>query len=213
MLIIILLDKMSETQPLLNDIKRGEIQINENPNDNQVIINIPRIHETSENSGSSENSESSESSESSGFVSTQSSEYSCWICKESMTLEEKQKFCNCVDYEMGFVHYDCLNNWVNTSHKTHCDFCQQEYRYEYQVSWKIFFLKIFGINHFTKTIVMIFVIGSFIYTLIPNEYMYAENDYQILAVLLGIAILLEYNYKYLSKIYQISKVLTLMTLD
>lgn len=198
---------MSETQPLLNDIKRGDIQINENLNDNQVIINIPR------RGANNESSESSENSENSGFVSTQSSEYSCWICKEYMTLEEKQRFCNCVDFEMGFVHYNCLNNWLNTSHKTQCDFCQQEYRYEYQFSWKVFLLKIFGLNHLTKTMMMIFVFGSCVYALIPNQYMYAENGYQILAVLLGIVILLEYNYIYLSRIYQISRVLTLMTLD
>ena len=202
---------MSETQPLLNNIKRGDIQINENLceniNDNQVIINIPRRR------ANSESSESSEYSESSGFVSTQSSEYSCWICSESMTLEEKQRFCNCAEFEMGFVHYKCLNNWINISHKTHCDFCQQEYRYEYQFSWKVFLLNIFGLNHLTKTLMMIFAFGSLIYALIPNQYMYAENGYQILAVLLGIIVLLEYNYKYLSKIYQISRVLTLMTLD
>ena len=195
---------MSETQPLLTDIKRGEIHINENTNDNQVIINIP---------SGNDNSENSENSDSSGFISTQSSEYSCWICRESMTLEEKQRFCNCAEFEMGFVHYKCLNNWLNISHKTQCNFCQQEYKYEFQISWKVFFLKIFGLNHITKTLIMIFVFGSCVYPLIPNQYMYAENGYQILAVLLGIVILLEYNYKYLLKIYQISKVLTLMTLD
>ncbi len=160
---------MSETQPLLNDIKRGDIQINENLNDNQVIINIPR------RGANNESSESSENSENSGFVSTQSSEYSCWICKEYMTLEEKQRFCNCVDFEMGFVHYNCLNNWLNTSHKTQCDFCQQEYRYEYQFSWKVFLLKIFCLNNITKKLMMIFVFGSCVYSLIPKQYIYVEN--------------------------------------
>ena len=196
---------MSETQPLLTDIERRDIQINENTNDNQVIINIPSGNDNSEGSESYDRDVS--------MLSNQSSEYSCWICRESMTLEEKQRFCNCADYEMGFVHYKCLNNWLNTSHKTQCNFCQQEYRYEFQISWKVFFLKIFGLKHLTKTLMMIFVFGSCVYALIPNQYIYVENGYQILAVLLGIVILLEYNYKYLSKIYQISRLLTLMTLD
>ena len=205
---------MSETQPLLTDIERIDIQINENTNDNQVIINIPSGNDNGDNNDSNESSESSENYDSDvSMLSNQSSEYSCWICRESMTLEEKQRFCNCAEFEMGFVHYKCLNNWLNISHKTQCNFCQQEYRYEFQFSWKVFFQKIFGLNHLTKTLMMIFVFGSLIYALIPNQYMYAKNGYQILAVLLGIIVLLEYNYKYLSKIYQVSKVLTLMTLD
>ena len=49
-----------------------------------------------------------------------------------MTFEEMQTYCSCEGY-ISYVHYNCLNTWLNTSHRTNCEFCGDEYIYEYKI--------------------------------------------------------------------------------
>ena len=129
----------------------------------------------------------------------------CRICKEPMTDEEYRRYCGCNGY-ISYIHYDCLNTWIRTSHRTQCEFCEEEYSYESKISCKIFWHRIYT----SGILFMSIPLYLLIYILFPNKLMYAKDFIDKLTVLLIISYVLCKLYINLKWMYNRSKLLILV---
>ena len=118
----------------------------------------------------------------------------CWICKEDINLYVR--FCECGG-NISYVHRKCLNTWINTSHKTKCDFCRTEYKYDHELNMK---------KYVTKLLFPLFVLGviitACILTFIKNSLLYSDS--LLVWGIAGIIILYGINYFIIlkDKLYQ-----------
>ena len=145
--------------------------------------------------------------ENNSINSNDSGENLCWICKEIMTFEEMKTYCSCEGY-ISYVHYNCLNTWLNTSHRTNCEFCGDEYTYRYKINWKLF------LNN-SITSKMLFIICSLFllsYAFVKNNYIYVQYFYQKIINIIIILTILNYTIEYISSIYHLSKMIVLVSI-
>ena len=91
----------------------------------------------------------------------------CWICKENMY--SYVRFCEC-EGNISYVHRNCLNTWINTSHKTKCDFCGEEYKFDYELNRKKYIMKLLS-----PIFVLGLIITACILTFIKNSPLYTES--------------------------------------
>ena len=54
----------------------------------------------------------------------------CRICLEDKDSGELLSVCNCSG-SCRYVHQQCLQQWIDVSHKTHCELCQSPYTHSY----------------------------------------------------------------------------------
>ena len=132
----------------------------------------------------------------------------CYICKEPMTANEYKHYCDCEGY-ISWVHNECLNTWLNTSQRTECEFCENEYRYEYIINWSTFLTQL----QTTATLLFIFIITILICSLFPNHIIYAEGYIQKIIMVCFLIYVLVQGKKYLSVVYMKSKILTVLPLE
>ena len=135
-------------------------------------------------------------------------ENECYICKELMTIDEHKLYCKCEGY-ISWVHYECLNTWLNTSQRTECEFCQDEYRYDYNINWTQFFSKISFLNILIVTIIYTVLISS----LFQNNLFYSEGILEKIITILLLLYVSIRSKQYISFVYIQSRSLQLIPMD
>ena len=144
----------------------------------------------------------------------QHNENLCWICRENMRSEEQRSFCNCEGF-ISYVHYDCLNEWIQTSNKTQCDFCNYEYNYDFYISWKLFFQNIHFFIKFNPCQYLILPLVSLllILTFFPNNIIGQGNTLQKIITSVFLAYLFILFLKFIRKEIKNARKLTLVPID
>lgn len=59
----------------------------------------------------------------------------CRICLEDEDSGELLSVCNCSG-SCGQVHKKCIEEWIDVSHKTHCEICQALYTNDYGLAYR-----------------------------------------------------------------------------
>ena len=201
----------NEATPLLS-VQIIPIEINDTNDNNSGIVN-------SENDEYDINDENNESDENDGndVNDDEHDEHDqnlCWICRENMRNEEQRSFCNCNGF-ISFVHYDCLNEWIQTSNKTRCDFCHHEYNYDFYISWKLFFQNIHFFIKFNPCQYLILPLVSLllILTFFPNNIIGQGNTLQKIITSVFLAYLFILFLKFIRKQIKNARKLTLVPID
>ena len=180
-----------------NETYNNENYNNENYNNENEIINTYSSDSSSSYSGSS------------GYNgSNDSGENTCFICLDIMTEDEHRQYCECDGY-ISYVHYRCLNEWIDTSSRITCDFCKTNYNYEMKYSCDKFLnQKILFQKLLLRFILLVFVILCYF----PIGPFYADGWVNQSILSLITAVILNENYKHIRLLYRNSFVLTLVSI-
>ena len=191
----------NEATPLLS-VQIIPIEINDTNDNNSGIVNS----ENNERDVNDENNEHDEHDEHDQNL--------CWICRENMRNEEHRSFCNCEGF-ISYVHYDCLNEWIQTSNKTQCDFCHYEYNYDFYISWKLFFQNIHFFIKFNPCQYLILPLVSLllILTFFPNNIIGQGNTLQKIITCIFLAYLFILFLKFIRKEIKNARKLTLVPIQ
>jgi len=141
--------------------------------------------------------------------SNDSGENTCFICLDTMTEDEYRPYCECDGY-ISYVHYRCLNEWINTSGRITCDFCKTNYNYEMKYSCDKFLnQKTLLQKLLSRFILLVLVIICYLPIDLPINTDGWLNQ-TILALIMGIT--LKENYKYFKLLYINSFIRTLVSI-
>ena len=155
------------------------------------------------------NSSSSCSDSGSYNSSDNSVENTCFICLDTMTEDEYRPYCECDGY-ISYVHYRCLNEWIDASGRITCDFCKTNYNYEMKYSCDKF------LNQKTllqKLLLRFILLVLVIICYLPIDLWINTDGWlnqTILVLILGIS--LKENYKYFKLLYINSFIRTLVSI-
>ena len=136
-------------------------------------------------------------------------ENTCFICLDTMTEDEYRPYCECDGY-ISYVHYRCLNEWIDASGRITCDFCKTNYNYEMKYSCDKF------LNQKTllqKLLLRFILLVLVIICYLPIDLPINTNGWLNQTILSLIMVyLLNENYKYFKLLYRNSFIRTLVSI-
>ena len=125
-----------------------------------------------------------------------------------MTNDEHKKYCDCDGY-ISWIHEDCLNEWLNISHRDECEFCNREYEYNYKINKQLFLKNI----NYKDVVVIFFIFLILILSFFKNNYVYADGAFEQFVTLMIIIYAIIVSKRYLQRIYNISKTIFVLEIN